>query len=212
MTARARQAIPARDDSRLAQLYRHVTEQQAARFSAGYDLPAGQGRYARWLHQQGEDAGDWDADRAVTALYGQHYRALVGLAALLVRDVPAAQELVQDSFVALHAAWPELRDHDRAVFFLQRAVTQGSRTFEPGQQAEPAEPGGVMAALRALPPRQREAVVLRCCTGLPDSQIAAAMGVSRTSARDHTARAMAALHAAIPADGGALQIWQGEPG
>src|SRR5947199_8588970 len=44
----------------------------------------------------------WSADRAVTELYSLHYRALVRLAALLVRDTPTAEALVQDSFVALH--------------------------------------------------------------------------------------------------------------
>ncbi|HTP17203.1 MAG TPA: SigE family RNA polymerase sigma factor, partial [Streptosporangiaceae bacterium] len=36
----------------------------------------------------------WDADRAVTALYTAHYRSLVRLAALLVRDVATAEEVV----------------------------------------------------------------------------------------------------------------------
>ena len=45
---------------------------------------------------------DWDADRAVTVLYSTHYRSLVRLAALLLRDVATAEEVVQDSFVAMH--------------------------------------------------------------------------------------------------------------
>ena len=44
---------------------------------------------------------DWDADRAVTVLYSTHYRSLVRLAALLLRDVSTAEEVVQDSFVAM---------------------------------------------------------------------------------------------------------------
>ena len=38
---------------------------------------------------------EWNADRAVTELYSSHYRALVRLAALLVRDTPTAEEVVQ---------------------------------------------------------------------------------------------------------------------
>ncbi len=78
MTARGRPSIHSREDDLLAHLYRDVTEQQAARFSAEYDLPAGQGRYAGWLREQVTGAEIWDADRAVTVLYSQHYRALVG--------------------------------------------------------------------------------------------------------------------------------------
>ena len=54
----------------------------------------------------------WSADRAVTELYSMHYRALVRLAALLVRDTPTAEEVVQDSFVAMHDGWQRLRDAD----------------------------------------------------------------------------------------------------
>jgi hypothetical protein len=44
----------------------------------------------------------WSADRAVTELYSLHYGHLVRLAALLVRDTPTAEEVVQDAFVAMH--------------------------------------------------------------------------------------------------------------
>src|SRR5437773_11637553 len=55
----------------------------------------------------------WSADRAVTELYSLHYRALVRLAALLVRDTPTAEEVVQDSFVAMHGGWQRLRDAEK---------------------------------------------------------------------------------------------------
>jgi len=54
------------------------------------------------------------ADRAVTELYSMHYRALVRLAALLLRDVRTAEEVVQDSFVAMHGGWQRLRDAEDA--------------------------------------------------------------------------------------------------
>ena len=46
-----------------------------------------------------------DTDREVTAIYLAHYRELVRMAALLIQDLAAAEEIVQDSFVAVHAAW-----------------------------------------------------------------------------------------------------------
>jgi DNA-directed RNA polymerase specialized sigma24 family protein len=55
-------------------------------------------------------------------------------------------------------------------------------------------------------------VVTRGDRALADDQIAAAMGVSTAKARGHIAKAMAALRAELQADGGALKIWQGEPG
>ena len=47
----------------------------------------------------------WDADQAITAIYGTEYRSLVRLAAALVGDVAIAEEVVQDSFVAMYGAW-----------------------------------------------------------------------------------------------------------
>src|SRR5258705_9818102 len=55
------------------------------------------------------------ADWAVTELYSLHYRALVRLAVLLVRDIPTAEDVVQDSFVAVHDGWPRLADAESAA-------------------------------------------------------------------------------------------------
>jgi len=156
---------------------------------------------------------EWDADRAVTALYSEHYRSLVRLAALLVRDVATAEEVVQDSFVAMHGGWRQLRDSDKALSYLRQSVVNRSRSAlrhqvvvdrnapkpSPGMpSAEHAaitvlERSAVVAALRALPPRQREALVLRYYGDLSDAQIAVAMGISKGAVKSHTARAMIAL-------------------
>ena len=44
----------------------------------------------------------WEADEALTELYTMHYASLVRLAALLLHDRDGAEEVVQDSFVAMH--------------------------------------------------------------------------------------------------------------
>ena len=72
-------------------------------------------------------AVEWDADRAVTAIYSEHYRSLVRLAAFLVRDTSTAEEVVQDSFVAMHGAWRGLRDSDKALSYLRQSVVNRSR-------------------------------------------------------------------------------------
>jgi RNA polymerase sigma factor (sigma-70 family) len=51
----------------------------------------------------------------------------------------------------------------------------------------------VMAAVRALPARQREAIVLRYYVDLSEAEIAEAMGISRGAVKSHTARGIAAL-------------------
>jgi RNA polymerase sigma-70 factor (sigma-E family) len=158
-------------------------------------------------------AADWDAGRALAELYTAHYRALVRLAALLVRDMGTAEEVVQDSFVAMHANWRRLRDSDKASSYLRRCVVNRSRSvlrhqmvaerhmLQPPPEMPSAEQGAmtllersaVVGALHGLPARQREALVLRYYAGLPEAQIASAMGISQGAVKSHVFRAMSAL-------------------
>jgi hypothetical protein len=69
-----------------------------------------------------------DADQAITAIYGTEYRSLVRLAAALVGDVGIADEVVQDSFVAMYGVWGRLRDRDKALAYLRRRVINRSRS------------------------------------------------------------------------------------
>jgi RNA polymerase sigma-70 factor (sigma-E family) len=160
---------------------------------------------------------EWHADLAVMELYAQHYRALVRLAAMLVRDTPTAEEVVQDAFVAMHDGWHRLKDTDKALAYLRQAVVNKSRSvlrhrmvIEKNLQDAPpdmpsAEHGAfvllersaVIAALRDLPARQREAIVLRYYLDLSEAEIAAAMKISRGAVKSHTFRGMAALRAAL---------------
>lgn len=170
---------------------------------------------------------DWDAGGAVTALYGLHYRPLVRLAAVLVGDLSTAEEIVQDSFVGLHASWRRLADSDRALSYLRQAVVNRSRSVlrhrviadKPAPRMAPevpaaapeeiaaAERSAFVLALRALPPRQREVLVLRYYADLSEAQIASTMGISRGAVKSHTARAMSALHARLrrAADGASAE-------
>jgi RNA polymerase sigma-70 factor (sigma-E family) len=182
----------------------HVTETLVADTAALGSVPA-----------------DWDADRAVTALYSTHYRSLVRLAALLVRDVATAEEVVQDSFVAMHGGWRRLRDSDKALSYLRQSVVNRSRSVlrhrvvvdrnapKPAPDMPSAEHGAiallersaVVSALRTLPPRQREALVLRYYGDMSEAQIASIMGISRGAVKSHTARAMSALRSVLEREG-----------
>ena len=162
-------------------------------------------------------SGEWDAARAVTEIYTTHYRSLVRLAVLLVRDVATAEEVVQDSFIAMHGAWRRLRDTEKALSYLRQSVVNRSRSVlrhrmvvdknapKPAPDMPSAEQGAisllersaVIAALRTLPPRQREALVLKYYGDLSEAQIATAMGISRGAVKSHTARGVAALRVVL---------------
>jgi RNA polymerase sigma-70 factor (sigma-E family) len=156
-----------------------------------------------------------NADWAVTELYSLHYQPLVRLATLLVRDIPTAEDVVQDSFVAMHEGWQRLRNAESALAYLRHVVLNRSRSVlrhravvdkhppNPPPDNPSAEYGALMrleqstvvAALRRLPGRQREAIVLRYYADFSEAQTAAAMGISCGAVKSHTARAMAALRA-----------------
>jgi DNA-directed RNA polymerase specialized sigma24 family protein len=158
------------------------------------------------------------ADAAVTAMYAALYRSVVGLAVLLVRDGNAdtAQQVVQDSFVALHRNWRGLPDRDdngdQALLYLWQFVVNRSRSAgrHPAPGHGPGEtlvdvagpdgavaPGAVLAAMHALPTRQRESVVLQHYAGLSAAQTAQMLGISAGAVQRHTARAMSSLNGVL---------------
>src|SRR6266516_226711 len=71
---------------------------------------------------------EWDAARAVTAIYTAHYCSLFRLSALLVRDVATAEEVVQDSFLAMHASWSGPPATEKALTYLRQSVVNRSRS------------------------------------------------------------------------------------
>ncbi len=148
---------------------------------------------------------DGDAGQAVAALYQMHYRSLVRLAALLVSDLATAEDIVQDSFAAVHRMWHALpdTDTDTALCYLRQSVVRRSRSVPRPQLAGIPLPGSaVVSALRALPVRQREVLVLQYFADLPEAEIASATGMSAAAVRSHAAEAVSSLHAALGLAGG----------
>jgi RNA polymerase sigma factor (sigma-70 family) len=154
----------------------------------------------------------WDADQAMTVLYDSHYPALTRLAALLVGDAATAEEIVQDAFVTMRRAGRRLRDADRALSYLRQTVISRSRSRPAARPSplgrQPDRPQGghqaiahpqptLLAALGALPARQREALILRYYANLPDAQIAAMTGISARAVKNHIARGMSCLQAIL---------------
>jgi DNA-directed RNA polymerase specialized sigma24 family protein len=141
-----------------------------------------------------------DADRAVSVLYAMYYRPLVRLATLLVPDLTAAEDIVQEAFAAMHTAWPRLTDADVALSYLRRAVVYRSRSVP---QPRPAAGGqadrpALVSALWALPARQREVLVLQYFADLPETQVAAAAGISEEAVRSHLDLALSSIRATLP--------------
>jgi RNA polymerase sigma-70 factor (sigma-E family) len=143
---------------------------------------------------------------------------LVRLAALLLGDHAAAEDVVQDVFVKVWAARGRLAANGVSAAYFHKAVVNGCRSvhrrraiarrfggsrdasawLEPQASAEDtalraAEEIAVLRALATLPVRQREALVLRYYQRMSEAEIAAAMGVSCGTVKSTAARGLAAL-------------------
>jgi RNA polymerase sigma-70 factor (sigma-E family) len=188
-------------------------------FSSRHPAPGGQlapGRSGADSEARGAaDAGAASARQAVSALYEAHAVGLIRLAVVVLGDRPAAEDVVQEAFCGLYRRWEQLDDKSKALSYVRSATLNGCRselrhrirderrghhpdTLSAVASAEHAaligeEHHQVLSALRRLPDRQREALVLRFYLDLTEPEIAAAMGISHGTVKSTTSRALAAL-------------------
>jgi len=176
--------------------------------------PGGGGRAGGTGTESDADA-DSGATGGVTALYQAHAVGLIRLAIVMLGDRGAAEDVVQDAFLGLYRHWDRLADPGNALTYVRSAVLNRCRNAlrqrgqrerhdrqGPGPTASESaeavaligeEHQQVLAAIRALPDRQREALVLRFYLDLSEEETARAMGVSRGAVKSATSRAVAAL-------------------
>ena len=159
----------------------------------------------------------WAADVPLTALFREHHLALVRVATLIVGDVAAAEDVVQDVFERLHRRQARSASAEQGLAYVRAAVLNGCRSVlrrrkvARGHAPALAEAGAdtgriadaagdrdeLAAALRSLPRRQREVLVLRYYCDLDHAEIAAALGMSASTARATSTRGLAALRAIL---------------
>lgn len=161
----------------------------------------------------GSPGAEASADTVVTELFLVHRLALVRLAFLLVGDQETAEDVVQDAFAAVYRRWGRLADRGQVLPYLRTTVVNGCRMVlrrraiigrfrghreVPFWSAEAAALLGetrrqVFLAVRALPRRQREVLVLRFYLDLSEAEIAEVMGVSRGTVKSTASRALKVL-------------------
>lgn len=164
-----------------------------------------------WLAAAASQPHD-GANSAVTALYQTHALGLIRLAHVMLGDRPAAEDVVQEAFCGLYRRWDQLTDPEKALQYVRSSVLNGCRSvlrrgrtrslglaYQPPElSAETAALTGeerreVMRALRRLPDRQREVLVLRFYLDLSEAEIAGDMKISQSTVRSTAHRALAAL-------------------
>lgn len=145
--------------------------------------------------------------------------SMVRLAYGLTGDQGHAEDLAQTAFARAYAAWPRVRRAGNPEAYVRQIVINENRNrFRRHRVAEHVtdrvpDQGGVdcaqtlgersalMAALRALGPRQRAVVVLRYWLDLTEAETAAALGCSVGTVKSQASRALLRLRADL-VDGG----------
>lgn len=164
-----------------------------------------------------EDPDALDREAAVARLFDLHYTSMLRLATLLGADDP--ENIVAEAYYQVYRKWRRLRSADSATAYLRSVVCNLTRmrirhlqvarnhvdaTVDSVVSAESSallrdDQRALVSALRQLPSRQREALVLRHWLGLKEGEIADTMGISPGSVKTHTARGIAALTQAMEA-------------
>ena len=156
------------------------------------------------------DAG---ASTTLASLHREHYRSLVKLASILVDDPGVCEEIVQDAFVAVFRSGDRVRDDAKLPAYVRSAVLNGARSHLRKRQvrsrlrvvdsgavasAEKSalvadDQRAVLSALRALPDRQRDVLVLRFYLDLSEAEIAETLGIAPGTVKTHVRRGLDAL-------------------
>ncbi|HYO61378.1 MAG TPA: sigma-70 family RNA polymerase sigma factor [Actinomycetota bacterium] len=134
------------------------------------------------------------------AEFPQVYRA----ACLSTSDGQAALDVTQEAFARAYARWRRLSREEWAGGWVMTTALNLARRRRPetpdaaaGERGHRAGPGAdrvdLVRALRRLPSRQRQALVLHYVGDLPPRAVARVMNVSEGTVKAHLAQGRAAL-------------------
>lgn len=144
--------------------------------------------------------------------YAAEIRSVINLGHALCGDRSIAEDLAQEGFAAEYRRWDKISLYDNPGAFVRRVVANRRvsvfrrqmserKTLArlAGRQERPADPllpspaAEVWAAVRSLPRRQAQVVALHYVDGLPLSEIAAVLEISKSSTNTYLRRARSTL-------------------
>ena len=141
-----------------------------------------------------------DFEEAFDGLYRIAYR----VAFRLLGSRPAAEDIAQEALARAYVRWHRMGDYAEAWVARVSAnlaldsLRRGRPRLDPAERTaaldDPvADRIDLQRALRALPKRQRQVVVLRYLADLPEEAVAAALGCSAGTVKQHASCGLAAL-------------------
>ena len=156
------------------------------------------------------------SDSWLRDLYDARWTSMVRLASLMLGSSDQAEEIVQEAMYAVYQRRTQFQTDAHAAAYLRTAVVNRCRSahrhrvvvqrYRPDEQTSdgPEEAAGrlethqeVLAALRTLPQRQQEVLILRYYSEASEAEIAETLGISRGAVKSHAHRGMLSLRGAL---------------
>lgn len=153
------------------------------------------------------------------SFYRREYRAVLGLALVLSRNRPIAEELTQEAFLATFRRWDRVGRMENPGAWVRRVVANRSvSTFRrataetkallrlaTGAQRravlDPAESVDIWREVRRLPHRQAQVVALTYLDGATRREVAEILGCSEETVKTHLQRARQTLSNRLNVEG-----------
>jgi RNA polymerase sigma-70 factor (sigma-E family) len=150
-------------------------------------------------------------DEAFEALFDGEHARCCAVARRLTGDAELARDLAAEAFARAWSHWPRLRRSDAPAAYVMRTLVnltidarrrrgrapQGPAPLDEVGADDVAARLALVEALRRLPRRQREVVVLRHLADLSEADVAARLGVSAGTVKTQLHRGLAALRAQL---------------
>lgn len=145
------------------------------------------------------------ADDEFQDFFAELFPAAYRLAWRLAGDVTVAEDIAAEALARVFVRWPRVRALEHREAWVLRVTTnlaidqlrRRTPTIQPPSPTDEADAVTIRlalaAALKTLPGRQREVVVLRHLQGYTQDEVADALGVSPETVKTHLRRALEAL-------------------
>ena len=175
---------------------------------AGHDEAGGQGK------RTGHAGRYQGVEQEFTEFYLANRDSCLRIVLVSTGDLERAEDMVAEAFAQAWQRWPKLRQHPApAAWVVRTALNAGiswwrrSRREVPLEGRDPAaEADGawpeidrwLTAAIRRLPARQRQVLLLRVCFDLDRQATAELLGLSPATVGVHLHRALATLRGQHP--------------